>query len=125
MAAGASITIAAISTCPKMEMEAIAAPETSVPVSPGKILAGYQLYLRNAMKAADRGKASKAASHPPNRMHRTLKAPQAIAPIPASSPLKPASMLVRFEAVATPNGMRIGPNIPKLIKPKIGNHISV
>jgi len=86
---------------------AIKAPIGKVPISPGKTWAGYLLKMRKAIKEADNENNNNWGSWLFSTMQHTPKEKEAIAPNPASSPLKPARMFVAFEQADTANKTRM------------------
>ena len=87
-------TIKAINfTRPIKAIETIVAPIIKVPVSPGKIFAGYLLKYRKAIKAPSILILIIVTSYFPKIIHDIVKEVSAIIPSPDSIPFKPAYWL--------------------------------
>ena len=108
-------TISAISfTLPRNAIHTIVAPIISVPVSPGKILAGYLLKYKNASNAPSILIDIIVTSYFPNRIQAIVRDVIEITPKPDSIPFKPASMFVRLDPIERAMGIEIKYNIPTL-----------
>ncbi|VVB99527.1 Uncharacterised protein [uncultured archaeon] len=91
---------------PSITATASAAPIVRLPMSPVKTFAGNQLNFRKTRSAPSMAAEIIAISVEPFCTARKSVAAKMTEPMPASIPLKPASMLVRLDATAMPSGMR-------------------
>ena len=106
-------TIKAINfTRPIKAIETIVAPIIKVPVSPGKIFAGYLLKYRKAIKAPSILILIIVTSYFPKIIHDIVKEVSAIIPSPDSIPFKPASILVKLDPIEIAIGIQIRYTIP-------------
>ena len=111
---------------PIITAAAIAVPIVYVPMSPGKILAGFQLNLRKTRQAANTAVRSIAAASEFVFIAIIRSASVIIAVIPASSPLYPAVMFIAFAAPVIPRGIIMNVySSPKSMGPMNGRLIIV
>ena len=94
-------------TLPMNAMDTIAAPIINVPVSPGKIFAGYLLKYKNAINAPSILMEMMVTSYFPRMIHAIVREAIEMIPKPDSIPLSPASMFVRFDPIDNAIGIVI------------------
>ncbi len=121
-----NIKIANLSIFPKIIAVAIVAPRGSLPTSPGKIFAGYLLYLKNTSVAPIKVADTIAASLNPFIIDNIKIPTPLIIASPDSRPFMPASMFVEsITNVIIKGTTNNGYIIPRSITPMIGSCIVV
>ncbi|GAH38717.1 unnamed protein product, partial [marine sediment metagenome] len=103
---------------PNKAMHAIIDPMLKVPTSPGNILAGYLLKMKNGINTAIATIEKMMASAEFHNIPHINREQTAIKHVPEPSPLYPSNMLTIFANTATINGIvkgykRVNRSFPK------------